>query len=139
MVVSTRLAQARDEEAVFALLPQLLDVPRAGREVFRLLLSSDRGAMIVAEEGTVLLGLISMSFNPAIRYGGNYAQIEELIVDEAARGKQAGAILVRAAIAEARRRGCHEIGLYSREHTRAFYEKLGFVYSGPEVRLNLGD
>ncbi|MGE0572558.1 MAG: GNAT family N-acetyltransferase [Dehalococcoidia bacterium] len=137
MAVTTRLAQATDEEAVFALLPQLLDAPPEGRDVFRALLSSDRGAVVVVEEEGRLLGFISLSFNPAIRYGGNYAQIEELIVDEAARGKQGGAILVRAAIAEARKRGCREIGLYSREHTRAFYEKLGFAYSGPELRQRL--
>lgn len=137
MAVTTRLARASDEGAVFGLLPQLLDAPPEGRNVFRALLGSERGAVIVAEEGGVFLGFISLSFNPAIRYGGNYAQIEELIVDEAARGKQGGAILVQAAIAEARRRGCREIGLYSREHTRAFYEKLGFAYTGPELRQGL--
>ena len=51
--------------------------------------------------------------------------------------KNVGAALVNAAIDAARARGCQEIGLYSRETTRAFYEKLGFRYAGPEVRLPL--
>jgi GNAT superfamily N-acetyltransferase len=82
--------------------------------------------------------MISVSFNLAIRYETAYAQIEELVVDAAARGKQAGAILVRAAIDEAKARGCNEIGLYPREETRPFYEKLGFVYAGVELRQPLG-
>ena len=73
----------------------------------------------------------------AIRYGGEYAQIEELIVDPRARGLKAGAALVRASIEAARAHGCREIGLYSREQTRAFYEKLGFSYTGPELRQSL--
>jgi hypothetical protein len=38
---------------------------------------------------------------------------------------------------EARRRGCEEMGLYPREETRAFYEKLGFAYAGVELRQRL--
>ena len=49
----------------------------------------------------------------------------------------AGAALVCASIDAARAHGCREIGLYSREHTRAFYEKLGFSYAGPELRQPL--
>lgn len=104
---------------------------------FLRLIGSDRGTVIVAEEEGLVLGVISMSFNLAIRYATAYAQIEELVVDEAARGKQVGAILVRAALAEATRRDCNEIGLYPREETRAFYEKLGFKYVGVELRQAL--
>jgi ribosomal protein S18 acetylase RimI-like enzyme len=46
-------------------------------------------------------------------------------------------LLVRSAIDAARERGCREIGLYAREETRAFYEKLGFGYAGPELRMPL--
>jgi GNAT superfamily N-acetyltransferase len=85
----------------------------------------------------VVLGVISVSVNLAIRFDRAYAQIEELVVDGAARGKQVGALLVRAALAEARERGCEEMGLYPREETRAFYEKLGFAYVGVELRRRL--
>ena len=101
------------------------------------MVDSDRGAVLLAEDNGQVLGMISVSFNLAIRYPTAYAQIEELVVDEAARGKQAGALLVQAAIAEARRRGCDEVGLYPRDETRAFYEKLGFKYVGVELRQPL--
>ena len=101
------------------------------------MLQGERGFVIVAEDAGVVLGLISVSVNLAIRYDVAYAQIEELVVDAAARGKQAGAVLVRAAMDEARRRRCDEMGLYPREETRAFYEKLGFAYVGVELRQRL--
>ena len=126
---------------MLALLGQLFerDVMREpGRSVaFRRMLESERGFVLAAEESGAVLGLISVSVNLAIRFDVAYAQIEELVVDAAARGKQAGAILVRAALDEARRRGCEEIGLYPREETRAFYEKLGFSYVGVELRQRL--
>jgi GNAT superfamily N-acetyltransferase len=105
----------------------------AARATFRDLLTNDRGSVIVFEVDGEVLGVVTCSYVTAIRYGGNYARMEELIVDDRARGTGAGKILVNAAIAEARRRGCGLITLYAREHTRAFYEKAGFRYIGPEL------
>ena len=95
----------------------------ARRAAFRRMLGSERGFVTVAEEGRQVLGLISVSINLAIRFDVAYAQIEELVVDSEARGKQAGALLVRAPMGEARQRGCR---IRARE-ARAFYEKLGFA------------
>ncbi len=140
-MVTIRPATLDDEPRVLELLAQLMedepaDAPRwsAG---YRLIVAGDRGTALVAQDASRVVGCITVSYNLAVRYGGEYAQIEELIVDQAARGKDAGAALVNAAIDAARARGCQEIGLYSRENTRAFYEKLGFRYTGPEVRLPL--
>jgi predicted N-acetyltransferase YhbS len=141
MAIEIRPASRNDEDAVFRLLPQLYgDQVKSwdeARVVFRELTSSDRGCVLVAVEDGIVLGVISASFNPAIRYGGNYAQVEDLVVDEAARGKQAGAALVRAIIDEARQRGCREIGLYPLHGNRPFYEKFGFTYAGDELRQRL--
>ena len=105
---------------------------------FNQLLTGERGGVIVAEEDGRLLGAITYSFNIAIRYGGEYAQIEELIVDPAARGRSLGRLLVEAAIAAARTRGCAEIGLYGVNPDNVpFYARFGFEAVGPEVRLDL--
>jgi GNAT superfamily N-acetyltransferase len=101
------------------------------------MIASDRLRVLVAEDDAGVIGMISFSLDLALRYAGEYAQIEELIVDPRGRGHKLGALLVRAAIAAARERGCREIGLYAREETRAFYEKIGFQYAGPELRLPL--
>ncbi len=140
-MITTRFALPRDEARVLELLSQLferdLSQDPARAASFRRMLESERGFVIVVCENGGVFGLISISLNLAIRFDVAYAQIEELVVDAAARGRQAGAILVRAAIEEARRRGCGEIGLYPREETRAFYEKLGFAYAGVELRQRL--
>src|SRR5262245_50167094 len=109
-MVTTRTARPDDERRVIALLGQLferdLTAEPARAASYQRMLESERGAVLVAEEDAVLLGVISFSINLAIRYDTAYAQIEELVVDSAARGKQVGAILVRAAMDDARRRGC---------------------------------
>ncbi len=147
-MILVRPATLSDEQAVLVLLAQLFGslagtderaspVAAARSRSFRRMLNSERGAVLVAEEAGQVLGVISLSFNLAIRFETAYAQIEELVVDEAARGRQAGALLVRAALDHASREGCNEIGLYPREETRAFYEKLGFRYAGVELRQAL--
>ena len=138
-----RYATPDDESKVFTLLSALMegepvgDSPiersSAARATYRDLLTSDRGSVIVFEVDGDVLGVVTCSYVTAIRYGGNYARMEELIVDDRARGTGAGRMLVDAAIAEARRRGCGLMTLYAREHTRAFYEKAGFRYIGPEL------
>lgn len=140
-MIEVRPASPHDEDRLFELLTQLIgeSIARSepSRAVFRSLLEGARGGVLVAvEEGTVL-GVITVSYNPAIRYGGDYAQVEELVIDEAARGRQLGATLVRSAIDAARQRGCKEIGLYAREANLPFYEKLGFEFAGAELRLKL--
>ena len=100
-------------------------------DVYAEFLNRAKGEILVAVEDGAVVGVITFSYAIAMRYAGEYAQVEELMVDGSQRGKGTGALLVRAA------RGCKEIGLYAKEHTRAFYEKLGFVYAGPEVRMAL--
>lgn len=141
-VLTTRPATPQDEQRALDLLGQLFgrDIsaePGRARAFRRMIEEPARGVILVAEEEGQLLGVISFSYNLAIRFDTCYAQIEELVVDAAARGKQAGAVLVRAAMEEARKHGCEEMGLYPREETRAFYEKLGFTCVGVELRQRL--
>jgi ribosomal protein S18 acetylase RimI-like enzyme len=141
---TVRAARTADQSRLVELLRQLF----AGAQDTRAeetawagaipeLLRSDRLRVLVVEDEQGVVGLISFSFNLALRYAGEYCQVEELIVDPRGRGKNLGALLVESAIEAARERGCLEIGLYAREETRAFYEKLGFRYRGPEVRMAL--
>jgi len=138
-----RYGTLADESKVFSLLTALMEgesvagIPieqsDAARATYRDLLTSERGSVIVFELDGEVLGVVTCSYVTAIRFGGDYARMEELIVDDRARGTGAGKMLVNAAIAEARRRGCGLMTLYAREHTRAFYEKAGFRYIGPEL------
>ena len=145
MTVGIRPAGASDKEACLELLEDLTDATggtvstRAG-DTFDVLLNGERGCILLAEDDGELLGLASVTFNPAMRFGGEYCQLEELVVDPAARGKKVGAMLVEAVLSSARERGCAEVGAYlvkTTEHNRAFYEKFGFEAVGTEMRQPL--
>lgn len=108
--------------------------------IFDQLLSQERGAVLVAEHEGAVMGMISISFNLAMRYDGEYCQVEELIVDPAARGLKAGGALVQASVDCAKARGCGEAGLYlvpETYHNQPFYEKYGFELIGTEMRQKL--
>jgi predicted N-acetyltransferase YhbS len=140
-VIGVRPAVEADVPRILELLSQLFErdlTHEVGPDTsLRRMLDSERGAVLVAIEDDVVHGVITFSCNLAVRFETAYAQIEELVVDEAARGKKVGVALVRAAMSEASARGCEEMGLYPRETTRAFYEGLGFEYVGVELRQRL--
>jgi len=149
MGVVIRAARQADREGCLALVESLTGTaPDARtRRVYAELLEGARGEVLVAEaeeqtreETGVLLGTATVSYNVALRYRGEYCQLEELIVSSAARGQNVGGRLVEALVERARERGCAEVGLYlleSTEHNRPFYEKYGFLSVGREMRLTL--
>ena len=146
MSITLRPAKSSDQERVAELLAalgaaaDLRPLPDNFADTFSGLLGQARGRIIVADEGGVLLGMASVSYNVAMRYGGEYCQLEELIVDPEARGKNIGGLLVQQTIDDAKSRGCAEYGLYlvkHTEHNRPFYEKYGFEAVGTEMRMAL--
>lgn len=142
MTITIRDARGGDKERCLELLGQLgafaeQEVHAGAGETFDRLLDQRRGRIIVAEEERAILGFASVSYNVAMRYGGEYCQLEELIVDPAGRGKNIGGQLVQATVEQARARGCPEFGLYlvaATERNQPFYEKYGFVRVGSEMR-----
>lgn len=137
--VRTRPAEAADRSRVYELVTTLTGkAPTEGwDDVYASHLAGERGAIVVAENDGGILGCATVSYNVALRYAGEYCELEELIVDESARGLNLGRILVQRTIDDARRRGCAEMGLYLVPHTegnRGFYEKLGFEVLGTEMR-----
>jgi len=142
MSVIVRRAAAQDKGKCLALISTLTGKePQKGWEkTFNELLNGIRGEILVAEEAGIILGTVTISYNLAIRYSGEYCQLEELIVDSKARGKNAGGLLVQTAIDRAKKQGCEEMGLYlieSTEGNRPFYERYGFEYVGSEMRQSL--
>ena len=137
--VRTRPATTADQSRIYELVTTLTGRPAttAWDQVFASHLRHERGAIVVAENDDGILGCATVSYNLALRYGGEYCELEELIVDQAARGLNLGRILVQRTIDDARRRGCAEMGLYlvpTTETNRGFYQKLGFEVFGTEMR-----
>ena len=147
MSVQIRTAVAADRTRCLDLLTSLSQATGGSMHansgvVFDSLLDGSRGQVLVAEEDDRQLGLASLSFNLAMRYGGEYCQLEELVVDPDARGKNIGGLLMTECVRVAKQRGCADFGLYlveSTEHNRVFYEKYGFIYVGSELRQRLDE
>ena len=146
MSVNIRLAKSKDQNCCLELLAILAGATSASgedffdSETFEYLISNERGSLVVAEEEEKVLGMASISFNLALRYNGEYCQLEELVVNEEARGKNVGGLLIQETIRLAKERGCKEFGLYlleSTKHNQGFYEKYGFVKIGAEMRQML--
>src|SRR3989344_1428739 len=69
-----------------------------------------------------------------------YALLEDLLVKEEHRKKGIGSLLVKEAIAEAKRLGCYKVigtSRMARENVHQFYEKLGLKKYGFEFRGDL--
>lgn len=142
VMIEIRPATPADEAGCLEMIEILTEGGRTAgwSSAFAALLDGSRGEVLVAEEGGALLGVATVSYNLAIRYSGEYAQLEELIVDPSARGKNVGGLLVAQTVERARSRGCAEFGLYLIERTernRPFYEKYGFQVVGSEMRQTL--
>ena len=145
MSVNVRLGKSEDQIRCSELLDVLTEATSEQNEIFdsdtfSKLISNDRGCLVIAEENGIILGMASISFNLALRYNGEYCQLEELVVYQEARGKNVGGILIEETLRLAKRRGCKEFGLYlleSTKHNQTFYEKYGFVNIGEEMRQSL--
>ena len=145
MSVIVRLAKSEDQQRCSELLDVLAKATSDPHEIFdsetfQHLISNERGSLVVAEESGEVLGMASISFNLALRYNGEYCQLEELVVDPDARGKNVGGLLIEETIRLAKIRACKEFGLYileSTKHNQGFYEKYGFIKVGEEMRQPL--
>ena len=145
MSVTVRLAKLEDQNRCSELLEVLAKATSDPHEIFdsktfKNLISNERGSLVVAKENGTVLGMASISFNLALRYNGEYCQLEELVVNKEARGKNVGGLLIEETIKLAKKTGCKEYGLYileSTKHNQGFYEKYGFVKVGEEMRQPL--
>ena len=97
MSVHIRHAVAEDRDICIDFIGTLNGGPtlQSWHETFDALIDDTRGRIYVAEDDELgVLGVASVSFTLAIRYGGEYCQLEELYVDPKARGKNCGGLLL---------------------------------------------
>ncbi len=115
-------------EAFAHLMPQLsprLGAP--GKEAVERLLKSPSAALFTAEEGERILGMLTLVCYDVP--SGRKAWIEDVVVDEAARGRGIGRSLVEAALTCAGEQGVEKLMLTSSERRKAahaLYRRMGF-------------
>lgn len=146
-MIIVRKAKLGDGSKVYSLLKLLFSLPIGGGYVlerktslaiFREILNSKNGSILLAEEKNEVVGLITLSFPLAIHCGGFYSCIEEFFVTEQARGKGAGGQLLQAAFAEATEKGCYEIQVNGpSELGYPVYIREGFQDIGRHLKIKI--
>jgi len=132
MTVVVDIAREADDALVAAmgrLVPQLSSSnPAPDRAALAEIVSSPSTTLFVARLDGTIVGTLTLAVFRIPT--GVRAWIEDVVVDESARGHGAGEALNIAALEEARRRGCVTVDLTSRpsrEAANRLYERLGFV------------
>ena len=125
------LAEEVDDELVAAfdrLIPQLSSSsPPPGPEGLEAIVADPNSALFLARVDGALVGTLTLAFYRIPT--GLKAWIEDVVVDDAVRGRGVGEALNHAALDEARRRGAKDVSLTSRpsrEAANRLYRRIGF-------------
>ena len=116
-------------DALTRLLPQLkIYSPRLTRDDLSVLLSSDAVTLLTArDDAGAILGVLTLIVYRVPT--GVRARIEDVVVDESARGRGVAVELVQRALEIARAKGADGVALTSnprREAANRLYQKVGF-------------
>ena len=147
---TVRLATEADLPRLLELLQQLsLDAPReqmasplpeSYRRAFQQIEADGRQQLFIAEDGGRVVGTACLIIVPNLSHQGRpYALVENIVVDETERSTGYGELLMRHAIAEARRAGCYKLALTSnkrRPDAHRFYRRLGLRATSEGFRID---
>ncbi|HWH25961.1 MAG TPA: GNAT family N-acetyltransferase [Pseudolysinimonas sp.] len=134
-----RPAAPGDEDSLFALVAQLGAAFPPKRNAFDQTISEYFAGnhptlqILVVDVGGRLAGYALLSIVPLLATNGPSAQLQELVVDDSARGHGYGTLLVRAVETECERRGVRQLTVASRR-AGGFYDRLGFLENAEYMR-----
>jgi ribosomal protein S18 acetylase RimI-like enzyme len=137
-----RVEEVSDElmEALGRLIPQLSTARVPTRAEVEDLVTSQASTLLIARDPQIVGALTLIVFRTPC---GVHAWIEDVVVDESARGCGIGEALSRAGIALAQEMGAHEVNLTSRpsrEAANRLYLRIGFQRRNTNVyRYTLKD
>ena len=130
MSVEVSAVTVVDDDLVAAfsrLIPQLSSSPPPDRAELEAIVANPESVLFVARADAAVVGSLTLALYRIPT--GVKAWIEDVVVDESARGMGVGEALNRAAIDEAARRGAKNVSLTSRpsrEAANRLYQRLGF-------------
>lgn len=116
-------------------------LPDAYRRALQEVLADRRQRLLLVEVEGRIAGSAVLIIVPNLSHQGRpYAMVDNVIVDEAQRGRGYGALLLRFAAGVALETGCYKLSLTSnklRPEAHRFYERLGFRATHEGFRLEL--
>lgn len=132
--MSVEVTRAREAtpvllDALHRLLPQLTGRPASltAADLAALLSQPGLTLLLAVDAHGEIVGTVTLLVFETLL--GRHGRIEDVVVDEAARGQGVGAALTQAAIQAAREQGAHHLELTSaprREAANRLYQRLGF-------------
>jgi GNAT superfamily N-acetyltransferase len=151
-MIEIRRAGPQDRQTVLELVERLLieleDLPRefAGldrdRTLFDLANAGDTFIAFLARTAGEPIGVLTVTETFAIYAGGRYGVIDEMYVVPGHRSSGVGRVLLEAAKELGMVRGWRRLDVTAPpgaawERTVQFYERHGFVFTGPKLRCTL--
>jgi N-acetylglutamate synthase-like GNAT family acetyltransferase len=134
-----RAARSGDEDALFALVTQLGHALTPERDAFDRTMgeyldgSHPSVVLTVAEDEGQVVGYALMTVVPLLATNGPAAQLQEIVVSDAARGADWGTRLVRAIEEECVARGVTQLTVAARR-AGGFYDRLGYHENAEYMR-----
>lgn len=129
MTAAIRPARASDADALLAIENSAFEGDRISKGSFRRLLSSRSTVVLVASSQDAVIGYCVVLY----RDGTLVARLYSIAIASGHGGAGLGRVLLEAAEADARRRGCRQLRLEVREdnaRARALYERNGYRFIG---------
>jgi GNAT superfamily N-acetyltransferase len=137
---NVREARPGDEDSLWALVRQLGHAFTPERDAYDATLAAYFAGeqpgvlLLVVDDGSGRLGGYALTtIVPLLATNGPSAQLQEIVVDEGARGKSYGTLLVHAVEAACEQRGVTQLTVASRR-SGGFYDRLGFTDAAEYMR-----
>lgn len=150
--LTIRLAKSEEFPLVMLLVTSLLDElgeegddagELGSNEMQRVWeLQEDRACALLAFDGDEPVGVVTLSECFALYANGRYGVINEMVVLPPHRSKGAGEALIQKSLELARDKGWSRLDVTAPEsgrwdRTRDFYERCGFTFAGPKLKMIL--
>lgn len=134
MIIRVREAQRGDESLIIELIKELAEAvgepSPVTEEYVRNYLGFPGSGVLLAEEDSKAIGLLSYSVRPNLYHAASSGLIEELVVARSARGRGVGSALLTDLIRRLESMGCAEVSVSTmsdKEGAQRFYRSHGLV------------
>jgi glucosamine-phosphate N-acetyltransferase len=138
-MIKTKPVKIQDYQKVIDMLQSISDfIPRDEdiNDVWEAFISQDNLNGFSFFLDNELVGYGSVFYEIKIR-GGKACHIEDIVVNENARGNKIGQFIIDYLVKEALKNNCYKVSLSCKENNIGFYEKCGFVQDGITMQRKL--
>ncbi len=144
-IYKIRQANITDLNALLDLLHQLSPIKEEDgltdykklQETLHRIIADDNHHLCVCEHDGKVIGTAVLLIQLNLSHSGqSYSHIENVVTDQAQRGKGIGTRMIEYLIRQARKKNCYKIILNCAKHNIPFYKKCSFIETG-EIEMRI--